>query len=374
MHNVMAAACRRSAGLAAGLVLGAGLAGGVLLTSGTALADTTVATATAITGTTQSPGQHHTTLNVQVSVTPASGTAWPAGTVTVSDGSGGCHLTLVQDGSKAVGVGNCDIRDLPSGTYPLTASYAGSSSFGSSASGPEHGHGRHRAGVYADSPSLTATSGERYAYTFGAKGDPAPSYALGSGSPGWLHVDSRSGTVWGTAPGWVTSFSYSVTATNGAGSATAGPYRVQVTRHHAAITTSLSCPSKVYAGQRGTCTLSVTNAGRFSAPDVTAQVSLPSQLRAPVLRPLLAAVPRLHDQRQHRGAVPRHAAPRADQDAVRGLHREVRPRHLGRAPLSHDHGEGHRLRRLGRGLLWSGGRSYSAAYVTIVPQGWWWAF
>ena len=152
--------------------------------------------------------------------------------------------------------------------------------FGSSASGPDTVTVGAAPVFYADSPSLTATSGQRYSYTFGAKGIPAPGYALGSGSPGWLHVDSRSGAVWGTAPDWVTSFSYSVTASNGAGSATAGPYLVQVTRHHAAIATELSCTAKVYAGKQGTCTLSVTNAGRFSAPDVTAQVSLPSQLRA----------------------------------------------------------------------------------------------
>jgi hypothetical protein len=348
MHNAMMAACRRTAGLTAGLLLGAGLAGGVLLTPGTALADTAVATTTAITGTTQSPGHHGTALDVRVSVTPASGTVWPSGTVKVSDGSGGCQLTLVQDGSKAVSVGDCTIGGLSPGTYALTASYAGSSSFGSSASSPDPVTIGTAPVFYADSPSLTAVSGQRYSYTFGAKGVPAPGYALGAGSPGWLHIDSRSGTVWGTAPFRVTSFGYSVTASNAVGSATAGPYRVHVTRHHAAIATTLSCTSKVYAGKQGSCTLSVTNAGRFSAPDVTAQVSLPAQLRA-VLRSVPGA-PGLHDQRQHRVGEPRHAAPGADQDAVRGLHRQVRPRPVGLAPQARDQGEGHRLRRLGRGF------------------------
>jgi Bacterial Ig-like domain (group 3) len=289
MHNVIAAACRRSAGLAAGLVLGAGLAGGVLLTPGTALADTTVATATAITGTTQSPGHHHTTLNVQVSVTPASGTVWPSGTVKVSAGPGGCQLTLAQDGAKAAGVGNCNIYDLPDGTYTLTASYAGSPSFGPSASSPD--------------PVTT-----------------------------------------GTGPG-----------------------------HHVAIATHLNCPSKVYSGQAGTCTLSVTNAGRFSTPDVTAQVSLPSQLRARYcgrLWPHQACTISGNTAAENLGPL-RPGQTRTlsvvfaakSGRGVWGGHRyhPVKVKVTGSAAADD-------------GFWGPGSRSDSAAYVAIVPQGWWWAF
>jgi hypothetical protein len=71
MHNLIGAACRRTAGMAAGVILCGGIAGGVLLTPGTAFADTAVATATAITGTAQSPDSAGTTtLNVRVAVTP----------------------------------------------------------------------------------------------------------------------------------------------------------------------------------------------------------------------------------------------------------------------------------------------------------------
>lgn len=374
MHSAINAACRRTAGLTAGLLLGAGLAGGVLLTPGTALADTTVATATAITGTTQSPGHHHqATLNVQVSVTPASGTVWPSGTVKVSDGSGGCQLTLVQDGSTAAGVGDCTIGGLSDGTYTLTASYVGSSSFGSSASSPDPVTIGTAPAFYADSPSLTAVSGQRYSYTFGATGVPVPRYALGAGSPGWLHIDSRSGTVWGTTPGRVTSFSYSVTASNGAGSATAGPYQVHATRHHAAIATYLSCTSRVYAGQQGSCTLSVTNAGRFSAPDVTAQVSLPAQLRARYCGQFWA----------HQGCTI--SGNTASENL--GTLRPGQTRTLS-VVFTAKSGPGlwrwqhkHTIKvkvtgfaAAGGGFAGPGARSYSAAYVTIVPPGWWWAF
>ena len=185
--------------MAAGAILAGGLAGGALLTTPTAAfasttVNTTVDTTTVITGTTQTSTWHGTTLNVQVSVTPASGTAWPAGTVSVFDGSGGCSVTLAEQGSTAVGAGNCNIGNLPDGTYTLTASYEGSSSFGSSASGPD-----------------TVTIG-------------------------------RHGRV--------------------------------------DINTYLRCPSKVFTGRHGTCTLFVSNSGATPAPDVTAQIALPPQLRA----------------------------------------------------------------------------------------------
>src|SRR5580692_9947714 len=89
-----------------------GVAGGVLLTPGTAFAGpvTAVGTTTSITGTSVSPGSSGATINVQVSVTPASGTVWPAGTVKVSDGAGGgCVVSLSESGSTAVGVGGCSI-------------------------------------------------------------------------------------------------------------------------------------------------------------------------------------------------------------------------------------------------------------------------
>jgi Bacterial Ig-like domain (group 3)/Taurine catabolism dioxygenase TauD, TfdA family len=196
MHGFIGAACRRTAGMAAGVVLAGGLAGGVLLAPTAAFASTAVGTTTAISGTTQMSTWHGTTLNVQVSVTPASGTVWPAGTVNVSDGRDGCSVTLAQQGSSAVGVGNCNINNLPAGTYTLTASYQGSSSFSTSASGPD-------------------------------------TVRIGSTRHGRINID-----------------------------------------------TFLHCPSTVFTGQKGACTLFVRNSGRTPAPDVSAQIALPPQLRA----------------------------------------------------------------------------------------------
>ena len=78
-------------------------------------------------------------------------------------------------------------------------------------------------------PPVTAVAGEPYSYTFSASGDPAPSYALSTGAWSWLSINAATGTVSGTVPAGITSFSYTVTAANTAGTATAGPFAIQVT-------------------------------------------------------------------------------------------------------------------------------------------------
>jgi hypothetical protein len=144
----------------------------------------------------------------------------------------------------------------------------------------------------ASSPPLTATAGSYYQYTFTASGQ--PSYSL-SGAPGWLSINAATGRVSGSVPGGTTSFSYSVTASNGAGSVTSGPYTVQVASGHpgkpgapgnghyqnrAYLTNQLNCPGSVKANQNASCTLTVSNDGSGSARDVTASIDLPSSLQA----------------------------------------------------------------------------------------------
>src|SRR5205814_7881883 len=45
----------------------------------------------------------------------------------------------------------------------------------------------------------------------------------------WLHINTSTGEVSGTVPAGITSFNYTVTAANIAGTATAGPFAIQVT-------------------------------------------------------------------------------------------------------------------------------------------------
>jgi uncharacterized repeat protein (TIGR01451 family) len=129
------------------------------------------------------------------------------------------------------------------------------------------------------SPATTATAGQAYGYTFMASGTPAPSYAL-SGAPSWLSIDASTGTVSGTVPAGTTSFSYSVTATNAVGTATAGPFTVTVTAAStkADLAAGLSCPASLAVGKTGTCTLTVTNNGPAAAANVFATVALPASL------------------------------------------------------------------------------------------------
>jgi Bacterial Ig-like domain (group 3) len=375
MHKLVDAACRRAAGIGAGVILTGGLVGGVLLTPGTAYAATPVDTTTAITGTTQTSTPPGTTLNVQVSVTAASGTVWPAGIVKVSAGWGGCALTLTQEGSSAVGVGNCSIDHLRGGTYTLTAKYEGSDSFNWSVSNPDTVTIGSAPVFDADSPPLTAVNGQGYSYTFHADGSPAPGYALDSAAPGWLHINPGTGTVWGTVPDWVTSFSYSVTATNSQGSATAGPYTVFVNhghRHgHGNVDTFLSCTAKVFTGQRGSCTLFVTNRGFGPASDVTAQVALPAQLRADYCGYFFNFGCRIFDNTAFENLGTLNPGQTKTLTVVFtartgfglfGWHRghPFTVRVVGSAASFPNFGfDGHRV-------------SFSIAYVTIIPRGHWW--
>jgi hypothetical protein len=77
------------------------------------------------------------------------------------------------------------------------------------------------------SPPLAVAAGSALDYTFAA--EPASSYALTAGAPQWLKIDPSSGELTGTVPAGTTSFGYSVTATDAAGSVTAGPFFVSST-------------------------------------------------------------------------------------------------------------------------------------------------
>jgi hypothetical protein len=76
-------------------------------------------------------------------------------------------------------------------------------------------------------PPATAPKSTPYAYDFRATGSPAPTYAL-VGAPAWMSIDATTGTVSGIVPSDAQTFSFFVTATNSAGSASSGPFEVAV--------------------------------------------------------------------------------------------------------------------------------------------------
>ena len=376
MHELINATRRRKAGMAAGAVLAGGLAGGVLLAPATAYAATTNTT-TAITGTTQTQTSQGTTLTVHVSVT-ASGPGWPAGTVAVSDGSAGCSVALAEEGASPVGAGSCSLSGLSGGSYTLMAAYQGSSDFsGSSTSdsvrvGSGGGPGNGSAPVFTtDNPPLNATNGQGYSYTFQASGSgPGVNYSLGSGAPGWLRINQTTGTVSGTAPYSGSSFSYSVIARNSFGSVTVGPFMVHFgpsSHSRADIATYLSCPSKVSTGTQGKCTLYITNKGGSFTRNVTAQIALPSQLRADYCGYYFGCQISGNTAQENLGTL------------NRGQTKELTVVFTAKTGFSlwgwH---QGHRFQvkvvgsaSSNGGFPFYGDQSSSTAYVTIVPRGWW---
>ncbi|MGO9196800.1 MAG: putative Ig domain-containing protein [Acidimicrobiales bacterium] len=119
---------------------------------------------------------------------------------------------------------------------------------------------------YADSPPLDAGAKQVYYYQFGAYGVPTPTYKLGSGSPSWLGIDKTTGQVLGTLPSGVTTFSYSVVASNSTGSTTAGPFTVTVPKPFVYVNTGLASYSNPFglaeAGSPLGSSLFVADSGR----------------------------------------------------------------------------------------------------------------
>jgi hypothetical protein len=128
-------------------------------------------------------------------------------------------------------------------------------------------------------PHLSAGAGQTYGYTFAASGSPAPTYALAK-APSWLTIDASDGAVSGTPPAGTKAFSYSVTATNAIGMATAGPFRVTVPKTVPTqdLGVKLTCPASVTVGRTGACTVAVTNHAATAAPLVGVAVVLPTIL------------------------------------------------------------------------------------------------
>ncbi len=81
----------------------------------------------------------------------------------------------------------------------------------------------------ADSPASSVSEGVSYSYTFTASGSPAPTFAVTSGSlPTGLSLNSSTGVLSGT-PSATGSFTFTVTASNVAGSVSSGSIGMEVT-------------------------------------------------------------------------------------------------------------------------------------------------
>lgn len=413
MHKLLGVARRRSAGVAAGLILTGGMAGGVLLTPGAAYAAVTPTVNMSATA-------QGTTIHVTVSVSPSTA----SGTVSVAGAGGSCNASVNGGGPGGgfgfgSGSGRCDISGAsPSSTpYTLTGTYepsqAASADFGSAtgttqvtvtpstpAPGPANGPNNGSDPAWtADSPP-TSVDSQSYSATFQASG--ATGYSL-VGNPGWLSI-SNSGVLSGYIPDGTTSFMYQVMAWNNSGKIYTGWFHVFF-RHrdhnnhnnyaYVNLHTHLYCTSPVYTGERGRCTLWVTNSyqsffpwgqdnnffgpsnnnynnnlGQGFASDVTAQISLPYQLRADFCGDYFGcrisgntAYENLGNLRPGQGASLTVTFTVRSGFYLWGYHpgQPFYVKVTGSASSGHSH------------FLFTGfGESSSYTYVKIVPHGFWW--
>ena len=230
-------------------------------TSATATAPSASAGAVDVTVTTvggtsavSTPGDRFTYAPVPVvgSITPTTGLAAGGTSVTVT-GSNFSGATAVRFGTVA-GT-NVTVVSATSITVTSPAGTAGTVDItittpgGTSATNSGDRFSYQAAPAFtASSPSLITTTGQAYGYTFAASGSPAPTFALALGAPAWLSINATSGAVSGTVPSGITTFTYSVTATNGVSpAATAGPSVVTV--HTPPAFTVHSPPTTGTAGQ-----------------------------------------------------------------------------------------------------------------------------
>ena len=135
-------------------------------------------------------------------------------------------------------------------------------------------------------PPLSGDVGQTYSYMFVASGTPNPTYSL-SGQPPWLTINATTGALSGVPPSGTKSFKYGVTASNGIlPNASTATFTVTVSPAGAApanLGIGVSCSGPITVGATVKCTATVTNAGPYTARNVTTVVMLPSNLTKPVI-------------------------------------------------------------------------------------------
>ena len=214
---------------------------------------------------------------------PATGTVGGSATLTATGGASGNPVTFTLD--PASGTGVCTVSGdtvsyAAAGSCVIDANQAGSTDYTPAAQVTQTITVNQAPAFVIASPPATAQAGQPYDYTFTASGTPAPSYALAAGALSWLTINPSTGELTGTPPAGTTTFSYAVTATNAASTATAGPYTVTITTTPAKadLSAGLACRAGMTVGGTGTCTLTVANAGPAAASRAVAGVLLPAAL------------------------------------------------------------------------------------------------
>jgi hypothetical protein len=220
---------------------------------------------------------------------PASGPVGGSANLSATGGGSGNPVVFSVDPSSAPGVctvsgtNGSTVSYTAAGSCVIDANQAGSASYTAAAPVTATITVYQAPAFVIQSPPLATRAGLAYDYAFAASGNPAPTYALASGAPSWLSVNAVTGEVTGTPPLGITSFSYTVTAINPGGKATAGPFTVTVAQaifFNAGSSAALSCPASMTVDGTGTCTLTVANAMPATASKVVAGVPHPGLRQA----------------------------------------------------------------------------------------------
>ena len=186
-------------------------------------------------------GSSSATVTAQSQVTySATVTGAAAGTVTFT----AAGATLCTANVSTVGTAKCISTNAPLGnSITVTGTYSGAATL-SGSSGTATLTVTETAPTFTSASAPTvATQGYGYSASFGASGDPAPTFSL-SNAPAWLSINPSTGLVTGIVPAGLASFSFSVIASNGVSpDATTGPYTVAVAAPPAATTSSTSTGS-----------------------------------------------------------------------------------------------------------------------------------
>jgi hypothetical protein len=322
MRRLIGAASRRTAGIAAGLILTGGVVGGVLLAPGAAYADT--GTTVAITSASPSFG------GVTVSVSVTGGTE-PLGTFSVSGAGNGC-----------------------------TGNLSGGGVFGG--------------GMFGNPGGGDGNGGGMFGKPGGGDGSGSGSCTIDGVGPGTYSLTASYDGATGTGSVTVPQNNY--------GSADASPFTVSsqndVYRHRqhhnefADLSTSLSCTSPVHTGQRGQCTLDVANDGYGSAPDVTAQITLPYQLRADYCGYYDGCSISGNTASEDLGALDAGQTRELTVTFTADNGYTLWGRHHGRTFTVQVDGSASSYGNFGTYSYHGQRDSSSTAYVTVIPRGFWW--
>ena len=152
-------------------------------------------------------------------VTTGNGETVPAGeSVTIHVGSASCAAT-----TNGSGVASCSIANsaLPTGSYSVSATYAGDANVTGSTSSNSLTFAVWAKPVFTSANNASARVHHAFSFTVTTTGNPAATYTLTGSLPSGVTLNGATGVISGTPDhGTAGTYHVTITATNSAGSTT----------------------------------------------------------------------------------------------------------------------------------------------------------